>query len=291
MTDKAIELLSQDEDGFFLMVEGSQVDWAGHVNDPIYMVTDFLAFDEAVETAIEFAESDGETLVLIFPDHNTGALAIGNYYQDDNEVNTGYTSTTIEDAVGPLWNMRISSGGLVRMLDGLHSRPEIKSVFKEYWGIDVTSKDIAMMDLTDSYDISQYVSEKFTVIGWTTHGHSGEDVPLWTYSPMGYERPVGTFDNTEIAVMVANALGIDLIELAGNLFVDMDTMGYTWELDETNPGNPVLVIHLDGSTAELPISKDQLVYGGITTDLEGIVVYAPITGSVYVPQEALDILP
>ena len=46
MTDKAIELLSQDRDGFFLMVEGSQVDWAGHANDAAYMVGDFLAFDE-----------------------------------------------------------------------------------------------------------------------------------------------------------------------------------------------------------------------------------------------------
>ena len=40
MTEKAIELLSRDKDGFFLMVEGSQVDWAGHANDPVYMVTD-----------------------------------------------------------------------------------------------------------------------------------------------------------------------------------------------------------------------------------------------------------
>lgn len=43
MTGKAVELLSQDKDGFFLMVEGSQVDWANHANDPNYAVTEFLA--------------------------------------------------------------------------------------------------------------------------------------------------------------------------------------------------------------------------------------------------------
>jgi alkaline phosphatase len=80
MVGKAIELLSQDKDGFFLMVEGSQVDWAGHNNDPIYMVTDFLAFDDAVKAACDFAEEDGRTLVLAYPDHNTGGMKIGHYF-------------------------------------------------------------------------------------------------------------------------------------------------------------------------------------------------------------------
>jgi len=53
MTKKAIELLSQDEDGFFLMVEGSKVDWAAHANDPIGIISDVLAFDEAVGVALD----------------------------------------------------------------------------------------------------------------------------------------------------------------------------------------------------------------------------------------------
>ena len=64
------------------MVEGSQVDWAGHANDAAYMVYDFLAFDEAVGKALKFAKKDGDTLVLIFPDHNTGALSIGHEQSD-----------------------------------------------------------------------------------------------------------------------------------------------------------------------------------------------------------------
>jgi alkaline phosphatase len=96
MTAKAIELLSQDRDGFFLMVEGSQVDWAGHNNDPIYMTTDFLAFDEAVKVACDFADEKGKTLVMAFPDHNTGGMKIGHYY-----TAMGYTETTIEDLVDP----------------------------------------------------------------------------------------------------------------------------------------------------------------------------------------------
>jgi alkaline phosphatase len=69
-----LNCLSKDKDGFFLMVEGSQVDWAGHANDAAYMLGDFLAFDKAVGEALDFAKKDGDTLVLAFPDHNTGAL-------------------------------------------------------------------------------------------------------------------------------------------------------------------------------------------------------------------------
>ena len=48
MTNKAIEVLNKDEDGFFLMVEGSKVDWAAHANNTVGIVSDILAFDEAV---------------------------------------------------------------------------------------------------------------------------------------------------------------------------------------------------------------------------------------------------
>ncbi|MGD9161931.1 MAG: alkaline phosphatase, partial [Desulfobacteraceae bacterium] len=78
MTEKAIKVLSKNEKGFFLMVEGSQVDYAGHANDPVFMVTEFLAFDKAVGIAVDYAKKDPDTLVVIFPDHDTGGLSIGN---------------------------------------------------------------------------------------------------------------------------------------------------------------------------------------------------------------------
>lgn len=47
MTSKAIEVLSKDKDGFFLMVEGSKIDWAAHDNDPVGVISDILAFDKS----------------------------------------------------------------------------------------------------------------------------------------------------------------------------------------------------------------------------------------------------
>ena len=72
MTAKAIELLSKNPNGFFLMVEGSEVDWAGHNNDPVWMVTDFIEFDNAVKVAVDFAKRDGKTAVV-----TGGARGIG----------------------------------------------------------------------------------------------------------------------------------------------------------------------------------------------------------------------
>ena len=74
MTSKAIEILSADEDGFFLMVEGACIDKHSHNNDIDNMVLSASEFDKAVAAALEFAKEDGETLVVVTADHGTGGM-------------------------------------------------------------------------------------------------------------------------------------------------------------------------------------------------------------------------
>jgi alkaline phosphatase len=76
MTTKAIETLSKDKDGFFLMVEGAQIDFVSHANDTIYTVLETIDFDNAVGAALEFAKADKRTLVIVTADHETGGLVI-----------------------------------------------------------------------------------------------------------------------------------------------------------------------------------------------------------------------
>ncbi len=77
MTRKAIELLNtNNRNGFILMVEGSQIDWACHGNDAANCVRQTLLFDMAVKVAVDFAVADGHTLVLVTADHETGGLAV-----------------------------------------------------------------------------------------------------------------------------------------------------------------------------------------------------------------------
>jgi alkaline phosphatase len=64
------------ENGFFLMIEGSQIDWACHANDAPRAVAEMLDFDKAIGEVLRFAAADGETLVIVTADHETGGMAI-----------------------------------------------------------------------------------------------------------------------------------------------------------------------------------------------------------------------
>ncbi len=85
-TNKAIELLNKDKNGFFLMIEGSQIDWAGHDNDSEKLIKEVLDFDEAVGLALDFAKKDGETLVIITADHETGGYVLSNEEEKRNSL-------------------------------------------------------------------------------------------------------------------------------------------------------------------------------------------------------------
>lgn len=74
MTAKALELLSQDDDGFFLMVEGGQIDWECHSNNFVGMIAEMAEFDNAVRVALDFVRSHPNTLLIVAADHETGGL-------------------------------------------------------------------------------------------------------------------------------------------------------------------------------------------------------------------------
>lgn len=76
MTKKAIAILSRDPDGFFLMIEGGQIDWASHDNDAAEMIGNVIGFDLAVKLAKEFALKQGDTLVIVTADHETGGMKV-----------------------------------------------------------------------------------------------------------------------------------------------------------------------------------------------------------------------
>ena len=66
----------KSEKGFFLMIEGSQIDWGGHDNDSEYIISEMIDFDNAIGAVLDFAKEDGETLVIVTADHETGGYAI-----------------------------------------------------------------------------------------------------------------------------------------------------------------------------------------------------------------------
>ncbi|MDZ7739040.1 MAG: alkaline phosphatase [Bacteroidales bacterium] len=95
-TAKAIELLNHNRRGFFLMVEGSQIDWGGHANDAQYVLEEMLDFDKAVGVALQFAARDPNTLVIVTSDHETGGMIIkgGNLQEKTIEAEFGVSGHT-----------------------------------------------------------------------------------------------------------------------------------------------------------------------------------------------------
>jgi alkaline phosphatase len=75
-TQKALEILAQNPQGFVLLVEGSAIDWAGHENNAEYLIGEAVDFDNAVGAGLDFAAKNGETLVLVTADHETGGFAV-----------------------------------------------------------------------------------------------------------------------------------------------------------------------------------------------------------------------
>ncbi len=104
LTRKAIEILSRNKAGFFLMVEGSQIDWAAHKNKQEFLLAEMIDFDNAVGVALEFARSDSKTLVLATADHETGGFAIHDGSVEEKRIsNSGFTTKEHTAAMVPIF--------------------------------------------------------------------------------------------------------------------------------------------------------------------------------------------
>lgn len=101
---KALAILSKNENGFFLMVEGSLIDRAGHDNNSSFLIEEVLDFDDAVKAAFDFAGKDGETLVVATSDHETGGFALHQGSVKDRSITeSAFTSINHTASMVPLF--------------------------------------------------------------------------------------------------------------------------------------------------------------------------------------------
>lgn len=97
MTVTALDLLSKDEDGFFLMVEGGQIDWAGHSNDAGDLLHQMIKFDESAQAVYDWVKDRTDTLVVITGDHETGGFSFSYSRNDIPEADPTITGTGFAD--------------------------------------------------------------------------------------------------------------------------------------------------------------------------------------------------
>ena len=203
MTAKAIDLLKDDPDGFFLMVEGSRIDHAAHGNDAAAHLHDVLAFDEAVAAALAFARQDGQTLLVSTSDHETGGLSLGRNV--DGQPKYTWNPEVIE-------KIPASHEGLAAIARNERLMP--CDVLEQYAEIECTEAEVAefaqaIAGQTDFNFLLAEVISRRVWVGWTSSGHTAVDVNLYAFGP-GRDRFIGHHDNTAVGQLLAEIMGFDL---------------------------------------------------------------------------------
>ncbi|MGM0600764.1 MAG: alkaline phosphatase, partial [Candidatus Rifleibacteriota bacterium] len=111
LTRKAIKILNRNQSGFFLLVEGSQIDWAGHDNNYEMTISETVDFDTAVKEALDFAEKDGNTLVVVTSDHECGALTLLKNDEQPHEIKPVFASDYHSGVMMPVYSYGPGSDG------------------------------------------------------------------------------------------------------------------------------------------------------------------------------------
>ncbi|TVY80964.1 Repressible alkaline phosphatase [Lachnellula suecica] len=217
---KALEAATQDSDkGFFLMIEGSRIDHAGHGNDPAAQVREVLAYDKAFASVLDFLEnSSTEGVLVATSDHETGGLAVA------RQLHITYPHYVWYPEI--LSNASSSAEHLSRNLRSYMSGEG--DSLKDFISEELVKKGLGIMDAKDSeiqlivddperssYYFTDMVSRRAR-IGWSTHGHSAVDVNI--YGSAGSEALRGNHENVEVGQFLRDYLDVDVqaitVELA-----------------------------------------------------------------------------
>ena len=206
LTRLAIECLDSEE-GFFLMVEGGAVDWAGHANEAAVNLRDLLELEDAVNVALAYRNSHPDTLVVVTGDHETGGMSMG-------FAGTGYAfymdrlanQTRSTDAFKKLVKYEKDGG----TWDGA------KALLEESYGFKFEGDEKAdPMVLTEKErtrlansfkeerlpDTARRIISEKAGVGWTSGSHTALPVLTTSIGP-GSERFSGLLDNTDISKII-----------------------------------------------------------------------------------------
>jgi alkaline phosphatase len=307
MTQTAIGKLSRNENGFFLMVEGSKIDWAAHANDAAAIITDMIAFDKACGVALDFAKSNKETVVIIAPDHGNSGFSIGS-----NKC-ANYSSMTKDELFGGISKFKTSVAGLIEKLKETDPANLQKVVF-ELTGINLTEEEHSLLLQCADYNLSTLsndermkgsrltkvvagILDKYTCFGFTTNGHTGEEVFLAVYDPTP-NRLTGHHTNIELNHYLRRSAGLEqsLESLTEKYFAKHTDVfeGYTYTINAVAEGKPVLEVkdkkNKKKTILEITPNTNIVKLKGQEVELSSVIIYVDKNNTFYVPQSLKDLL-
>ncbi len=210
MATIAINQMKDHKEGFVLQVEAGKVDWAAHGNDVAALIHDQLAFDDAIKAVIDFAEKDGNTMVIITTDHgnaNPGTIygktanqqfdSIANYkYTNDNllnQINGGFTVSQVKDLIYEANKIQIADDKAKHLLD-FYNGLEKEDGLYNYKKL--------------PYKFYSEQQGKTNSIGWISMDHSGDYVELAIFGP-GKELLKPFVKNTDLHYLMLNAAEVE----------------------------------------------------------------------------------
>ena len=189
LTSKAFDLLDgQNDKGFFVMIEGSQIDWCGHANDIACAMAEMDDFARSIETAKAYVDKNPDTILVITADHSTGGLTIGAHgqYKWETDIIKGVKAT---------------AGTLTKLLMGSDN---LKTVWQANTRIEFTTENEiklkqakAMGEKTLNLAVKSIIND-LSFTGWTTGGHTASDVQVFAYGKNSDDF-IGSQNNTDIA--------------------------------------------------------------------------------------------
>jgi len=302
MTQKAIEKLSKNKNGFFLMIEGSKVDWAAHANDPIAMITEMLAFDKACGVALDFAKSNGKTVVVVVPDHGNSGFSIGS-----NKC-PNYTTLTKDELFGAVSKFKASAGAITAKIQDTDPK-DLREIVYQLTGISLSDSNfnrilqctdynrstLAKEERVKGFGLAKVVNDlidKNTCFGFTTTGHTGEDVFLAVYDPTR-NRLTGNHTNIELNRYLHQSLGLkqSLESLTVKYFAKHTEVfaNYSYKL-QVNNGVPFLEVTNKTNKLEIQPNTNIVKLNGKEIQLNSVVVFVDKTNTFYLPQSLKDLL-
>jgi len=210
MTQKAIDTVKDSKNGFVLQIEGGKVDWAAHANDVAALIHEQISFDEAIKVAIDFAEKDQETLVIITTDHgngNPGIIygkkanehfdSIQNYKHTNewilNSFNANSTQAQVKEVV------EIANGAAF-------SDENAKTILSYYTGLN-KEEGLYNHDKLPFEALAQ-MQKKTNSVGWISMDHSADFVELAAFGP-GSELLKPFVKNTDLHYMMLRAAEVE----------------------------------------------------------------------------------
>ena len=296
MTKIAIEKLSKNKNGFFLMVEGSQIDWAAHANDAAALITEMLAFDEACGVALDFAKTDGKTVVVILPDHGNSGFSIGS-----NKC-PNYSTLTKDQLFGAVSKVKASIGGLTSKLNDTDP-VGLKEVFSNLTGITLSFNDYVQIMQCSDYkrstlsegeknkdlrlsNVVKGILDNNTCFGFTTTGHTGEEVFLAVYDPTK-NRLTGHHSNIELNHYLRKSLGLkqSLESLTNDYFAKHTEVFANYSFTITSKNDiPVLEIKNNNKVMEIQPNTSIVKLNGKDIRLNSVVIHVDKNNTFYLPK-------